>query len=75
MIIPHHYRVPGRYLFQKKWQILPISNPKADLHYINAHTKSGENPLKFIKFMSRKKTKKTRVSGWQLCQKLTKFAH
>ena len=24
---------------------LPISNQKLDLHYINAHTKFGENPL------------------------------
>ena len=26
---------------------LPISNPKPDLHNINAHTKFGENPLMF----------------------------
>ena len=26
---------------------LPISNPKPDLHNINAHTKLGENPLAF----------------------------
>ena len=26
-----------------------ISNPKPDLHNINAHTKFGENPLMFIK--------------------------
>ena len=26
---------------------LPISNPKPDLHNINAHTKFGENPLTF----------------------------
>ena len=24
-----------------------MSNPKADLHNINAHIKSGENPLRF----------------------------
>ena len=28
----------------KNWLNLPISNPKADLHNINAHTKFGENP-------------------------------
>ena len=26
---------------------LPISNPKPDLHNINAHTKFRENPLMF----------------------------
>ena len=29
------------------WWNLPISNPKPDLHTINAHTKFGENPLMF----------------------------
>ena len=29
----------------KFWRNLPISNPKPDLHNINAHTKFGENPL------------------------------
>ena len=28
---------------------LPISNPKADKHNINAHTKFGENPLRLTK--------------------------
>ena len=28
---------------------LPISNPKPDLHNINAHIKFGENPLMFTK--------------------------
>ena len=28
-------------------QNLHISNPKPDLHNINAHTKFGENPLMF----------------------------
>ena len=28
-------------------QNLPISNPKPDLHNINAYTKFGENPLMF----------------------------
>ena len=31
----------------KIWQNLPISNPKPDLHNINAHTKFGENLLMF----------------------------
>ena len=31
----------------KIWQNLPISNPKSDIHNINAHTKFGENPLMF----------------------------
>ena len=31
----------------KIWGNLPISNPKPDLHNINAHTKFGENPLMF----------------------------
>ena len=31
----------------KIWRNLPISNPKPDLHNINAHTKFGENPLKY----------------------------
>ena len=28
----------------KNWRHLPISNPKPDLHNINAHTQFGENP-------------------------------
>ena len=31
----------------KNGRNLPISNPKPDLHNINAHTKFGENPLMF----------------------------
>ena len=31
---------------------LPISNPKTDLHNINAHTKFGENPLMFYSLSS-----------------------
>ena len=31
----------------KNWRNLSISNPKPDLHNINAHTKFGENPLMF----------------------------
>ena len=33
----------------KNWLTLPISDPKPDRHNINAHTKFGENSLKFIK--------------------------
>ena len=31
----------------KIWRRFPISNPKPDLHNINAHTKFGENPMMF----------------------------
>ena len=33
---------------------LPISNPKPELHNINAHTKFGENPLMFTQIIIRK---------------------
>ena len=33
---------------------LPISNPKPDLHNINAHTMFGENPSMFSKDIIRK---------------------
>ena len=33
---------------------LPISNPKPELHNINAHTKFGENPLMFTQVIIRK---------------------
>ena len=35
---------------------LPISNPKPDLHNINAHTKCGENPLMFTQVIRKRKT-------------------
>ena len=38
----------------KIWQNLSISNPKPDLHNINAHTKSGENPLMFTHHLETK---------------------
>ena len=38
----------------KNWWNLPISNPKPDIHNINAHTKFGENPLKFTQVIVRK---------------------
>ena len=34
----------------KNWGNLPISNPKPDLHNINAHSKFGENPLIFTRY-------------------------
>ena len=39
----------------KIWQNLPVSNPKPDLHNINAHTKFGENPLMFTQVIIRKR--------------------
>ena len=33
---------------------LPISNPKADLNNINAHTKFAENPLTFTQIIVQK---------------------
>ena len=38
----------------KIWWNLPISNPKPDLHNINAQTKFGENPLLFTQVIIRK---------------------
>ena len=37
----------------KIWRNLLVSNPKPDLHNINAHTKFGENPLMFTKVITR----------------------
>ena len=39
----------------KIWQNLPISNPKPDLHNINAHTKFNENPLMFTQVIIQKR--------------------
>ena len=36
-------------------EICPISNPKPDLHNINAYTKFGENPLMFTQVIIRKR--------------------
>ena len=48
----------------KNWRNLPISNPKPDLHNINAHTKFGENPLIFTQVIiwKRKTDGRTDVS-------------
>ena len=51
--------VPRADNFVKNWQNLPISNPKPDLYNINAHAKSGENPLTFTQVIIRK-----RKYGW-----------
>ena len=49
----------------KIWRNLPISNPKPDLHNINAHTKFGENPLKFTQVIIwNKKQMDRRTDGW-----------
>ena len=42
----------------KNWRNLTISNPKQDLHNINAHTKFGENPLMFTRYYPERK------NGW-----------
>ena len=44
----------------KNWRNLPISNPKPDLHNINAHTTFGENPLIFTQIIIRKR----KTDGW-----------
>ena len=53
----------------KIWRNLPISNPKPDLHNINAHTKFGENPLIFTQVIIRKRKMDGRMAvrprdGW-----------
>ena len=45
----------------KIWRNLPISNPKPDLHNINAYTKFGENPLCLLKLSS---GNEKRMDGW-----------
>ena len=47
----------------KIWRNLPISNPKLDLHNINAHTMFGENPLMFTQVIIRKQKMDTRTSN------------
>ena len=44
----------GEQVTVKNRQNLPINNPKADLHNINAHTKFGENPLIFTQVIVQK---------------------
>ena len=45
---------------------LPISNPKPDLHNINAHTKFGENPLMFTQVIIRKRKMDGQMDIWQM---------
>ena len=40
---------------------MPISNPKPDIHNINAHTKFGENPSMFTRYHP--ETKNGRTDG------------
>ena len=47
----------------KIWRNLPISNPKPDLHNINAHTKFGENPLMFTQVIIQKRKTDRRTDG------------
>ena len=47
----------------KNWRNLPISNPKPDLHNINAHTKFGENPLMFTQIIIRKRKTDRQTDG------------
>ena len=48
----------------KIWQNLPISNPKPDLHNINAQTKSGENPFMFTQGIIQKWNTDGWTDGW-----------
>ena len=49
--------------YVKILQNLPISNSKPDLHNINAHTKFGENPLKFTQIIIGKRNTDRRTNG------------
>ena len=59
-IIPLHYHIQGRYLFQN-WN-LAISISKADLYSINAQSDFGEKPLIFTEVIVRKRNS-GRVAG------------
>ena len=50
----------------KIWRNLPISNPKPDIHNINAHTKFGENPLMFTQVIIQK-----RKTDWGMDRRTT----
>ena len=45
--------------YVKILQNLPISNPKPDIHNINAHTKFSENPLMFTNYHPETKNRRT----------------
>ena len=49
----------------KIWRNWPISNPKPDLHKINAHTKFGENPFPFPQVIIRKRNRDGWTYNWQ----------
>ena len=49
----------------KIWRKLPISNPKLDLHNMNARTKFGENPLSFTQVIIRKRNTDGQTHGHQ----------
>ena len=44
----------GGQITVKNWHSLHISNPKPNLHTINAYTKFGENPLIFTEVILQK---------------------
>ena len=50
----------------KIWRKLPISNPKPDLHNINAHTNFGENPLMFTQVIIRKQNMDRRTTDGRM---------
>ena len=52
----------GQITLSKIEKKMPISNPKADLHNMNAQTEFGENPLVFTKVIIQKE-KYGRVAG------------
>ena len=49
----------------KNWQNLPISDPKPDLHNINAHTKFGENTLMFTQVIILKQKMEGGAYDWR----------
>ena len=50
----------------KHWRTLPISNPKPDLHNINAHTKFGATPLMFTQVIMQKRKMDGQIDDWQM---------
>ena len=48
----------------KNWRNLPISNPKPDLHNINAHTKFGENSWMFTQLSRNEQTDGRTMDGY-----------
>ena len=48
----------------KIWRKLHISNPKSNLHNINAQTKFGENPLMFTQVIIRKRNTDRHMDVW-----------